>query len=340
VPFNGGAGGAVEPVAGASGDGFSNFFPRPSPDGKWIVFCKARNYMLLQPDSELYIVPAAGGTARRMRCNTSRMNSWHSWSPDGRWLVFASKANGPYTQLWLTRVDEEGNDAPAVALERLTAPDRAANIPEFVNLPVDALARIREAFMDDVSYLRAGTDQFNMREWGAAESSFRRALEINPTNPVAHFFLGSVLAMSGRAEAAGGHFASAEKTDPKRYVYPFSLGKALRDIQRIPDAVEALRRAVALGADKADAHAELGRALFDSGRMDEAKGALMKAVALDPDDVPARYSLAMVLFKAGEFKKAVSEGRKAAELAVAAGRHDQAREIRAAVDAMVRAAGG
>jgi tetratricopeptide (TPR) repeat protein len=113
VPFNEGRGGRAEPLPGASGNGMSNFFPKCSPDGKWIVFCKAKSFMLLQPDSELYILPAAGGEARRLRCNTGRMNSWHSWSPNGKWLVFSSKARGPYTQLCLTHIDEEGNSTPA-----------------------------------------------------------------------------------------------------------------------------------------------------------------------------------------------------------------------------------
>ncbi|MGH9885225.1 MAG: TolB family protein, partial [bacterium] len=99
VPFNEGRGGTAEPIAGASLNGKSNYFAKFSPDGKWIVFCKAENYMLLMPDSELYIVPAQGGEARRLRANTRRMNSWHSFSSNGRWLVFSSKANTPYTQL-------------------------------------------------------------------------------------------------------------------------------------------------------------------------------------------------------------------------------------------------
>ncbi len=67
IPFDDGRGGRAEPVEGASGNGMSNFFPKYSPDGKWIVFCKANSYMLLQPDSELFIVPAQGGTPRRLR---------------------------------------------------------------------------------------------------------------------------------------------------------------------------------------------------------------------------------------------------------------------------------
>ena len=113
-------------------------FPKFSPDGKWIIFCKAENYMLLMPDSELFIIPAAGGEARRLRANTPRMNSWHSWSSNGRWLVFSSKANTAYTQLFLTHIDENGESTPPVVLERFTGADRAANIATYndPNLPL------------------------------------------------------------------------------------------------------------------------------------------------------------------------------------------------------------
>ena len=41
-----------------------------------------------------------------MNCNTPLMNSWHSFSPNGRWLVFSSKSRSPYTQMFLTHIDE------------------------------------------------------------------------------------------------------------------------------------------------------------------------------------------------------------------------------------------
>ncbi|NQU86624.1 MAG: PD40 domain-containing protein, partial [Mariniphaga sp.] len=102
LDFNDGAGGIATPVQGASKNNVSNYFARYSPDGKWIIFCQAENYMLLQPDSKLYIMPVEGGVPRLMNCNTNNMNSWHSWSPNGKWVVFSSKKNGPYTQLYLT----------------------------------------------------------------------------------------------------------------------------------------------------------------------------------------------------------------------------------------------
>jgi dipeptidyl aminopeptidase/acylaminoacyl peptidase len=160
VPFNDGNGGKAEPIEGASDNGMSNFFARYSPDGKWIVFCKAANYMLLQPDSELYIIPVEGGKARRLRANTSRMNSWHSFSPNGKWLVFTSKAYSPYTQLFLTHIDEQGDSTPAIVLSHFTESDRAANIPEFVNAEASAIQKIRAEFLDDYSYVIAGNEFF------------------------------------------------------------------------------------------------------------------------------------------------------------------------------------
>ena len=49
----------------------SNTFPKVSPAGKWVVFVKCANGQLMRPDGELWIVPLAGGEARKMTCNTS-----------------------------------------------------------------------------------------------------------------------------------------------------------------------------------------------------------------------------------------------------------------------------
>ena len=111
----------------------SNNFPKVSPDGKWIVFVQNKTGVLMRPDSELYIVPAQGGMARRLNANQPLMNSWHSFSPNGRWLVFSSEEPVPYTRSsYLTHIDENGNDSPAILIENTTAANRAVNIPEFV----------------------------------------------------------------------------------------------------------------------------------------------------------------------------------------------------------------
>jgi len=143
MPFNEGKGGKSRPLRGASNNGMSNYFPRFSPDGKWIVYTRSRTGIMLQPDSELYIVPAGGGLERRMRCNRAKFNSWHSWSPNSKWLLFSSKANSMYTEIFLTHIDENGNDSPPVCLFRLSDDSMAANLPEFVDLNAGKIKTIQ-----------------------------------------------------------------------------------------------------------------------------------------------------------------------------------------------------
>jgi hypothetical protein len=151
IPFNDGKGGVPERIAGASENGMSNNFPKVSPDGRWIVFVQCKNGQLMRPDSQLYIVPFNGGTARRMRANTSLMNSWHSFSPNGRWLVFSSKARSPYTQMYLTHIDANGNDSPAILIDNTTAANRAVNIPEFANIAGDGIDDIQVRVADSLT---------------------------------------------------------------------------------------------------------------------------------------------------------------------------------------------
>jgi hypothetical protein len=143
VPFNGGKGGKPVPIKGASQNRDSNYLPRYSPDGRWIVFARSQTGLLLQPDSRLYIIPAKGGVARKMRCNTDIMNSWHSFSPNGKWMAFTSKVNTPLTEIFLTHIDANGNDSTPILLSRFKSKGFCANIPELVRFNRDIIKEIR-----------------------------------------------------------------------------------------------------------------------------------------------------------------------------------------------------
>jgi hypothetical protein len=211
IPFNEGRGGRAEPIAGASENGMSNTFPKVSPDGRWIVFVQARNGQLIRPDSQLYIVPAAGGQARRMRANTRLMNSWHSFSPNSRWLVFSSKNRSPYTQMYLTHIDEQGNDSPAILIDNTTAANRAVNLPEFVNVAPDGLRSLGGPAID---YYRLWDRAMYFQKAGRYEESaakWKQVLEINPEDALAHANLGLALMLSGHREEAGEHLRKAKE---------------------------------------------------------------------------------------------------------------------------------
>ena len=311
VPFNGGNGGRAEPLKGGSGNGASNYFAKYSPDGKWVVFCKARSYMLLQPDSALHIVPAAGGEARRMRCNTHRLNSWHSWSPNGRWLVFSSKANGPYTQLWLTHVDEQGRDSPPVVLDRMTAPDRAANIPEFVNARPDAITRIHEQYLDDVSYLRAGHQFYDAGQYGQAARAFRKALTFNPKSEQAHYNLGLAVQAQGKLNEAMACYVKATELRGDFSEAYNNIGMLLGRQGRYAEARAYIAKAVKHKPDNVSAHSNLGTICAIEGDLPAAVRHFQKALAIEPRYVPAHKNLAKILLSLRNPKQAKAHLEKA-----------------------------
>ena len=283
IPFNDGQGGEPQPLQGASNNGMSNYFPKYSPDGKWIVFCRAASFMLLQPDSDLYIIPADGGRARRLECNTNRMNSWHSWSPNGKWLVFSSKAYSPYTQLFLTHVDDGGRTTPPVVLSHFTSNDMAANIPEFVNAAPDAIGSIHQEFIDDLSYLQTGKWNSQDGEYDLAIRAFRKALEINPKNTEARVAWGGALLAQGRLEEAGNQFTDALARDPANKVAYFLLGAVLEKQGKFPEAMETYRRALQVDPEYALAHQSMGRLSLKTGSTDEGRKHLLEAARLDPE---------------------------------------------------------
>ncbi|NLS96864.1 MAG: tetratricopeptide repeat protein [Planctomycetaceae bacterium] len=314
VPFNGGKGGKAEPIEGASGNGKSNYFARYSPDGKWIVFCQSKSFMLLQPDSELYIIPAEGGQARRLACNTNRMNSWHSWSPNGRWLVFSSKARSLYTQLFLTHIDEAGNSSPPVALSSLTEEGRAANIPEFVNVAPDAISEIAVSFLNDTHFVRSAADFRQQLDYENAIRACRKALEINPDNADAHSALGFDLNRLGESREAEKHFRRALELDGDDWRSHEALGVMLAERGDLEEATVHFREVVRITPKSSEGCFRLGVALMDGGRLDEAKTQLAEAVRLNPLDAKAAFCLGGLHLRCGEGAEAVSCYRRTLEI--------------------------
>lgn len=181
VDFNEGMGGIPHPVKDASFNGKSNYFPKYSPNGKWIVFCQAENFMLLQPDSKLYIMKADGTNARLMNCNTENMNSWHSWSPNGHWLVFSSKEGSLYTRLYLTHIDEYGYDSPPILLENLVFDKRAVNIPEFFPGKASDFITIKDKFSNTAPYFtQLASDNIQSQHYLRADKNLNRAIALDP----------------------------------------------------------------------------------------------------------------------------------------------------------------
>lgn len=124
VPYGDRKGGSSRPVVGASDPAFNEFYPAFSPDDGFLAFSRlpsgASSYN--HASTEIFVVPAAGGTATRLAANdppacsgqTSPgvLNSWPKWAPevqsvDGRryyWISFSSSRRASRPQLYVGAV--------------------------------------------------------------------------------------------------------------------------------------------------------------------------------------------------------------------------------------------
>jgi dipeptidyl aminopeptidase/acylaminoacyl peptidase len=111
----------------------------PAPDGKAVAFVTVSiSHRMESPaDTEIFLVPAGGGTARQITHNDALEASLH-WSPDSQSLYFVVRAaagslEGPYRDVQgrLYRMNPYENDAK---IERLGA-EFAGSLEDFEILP-------------------------------------------------------------------------------------------------------------------------------------------------------------------------------------------------------------
>jgi Flp pilus assembly protein TadD len=321
IPFNEGRGGKAVPVDGASSNGMSNDFPKVSPDGRWIVWVQNKNGLLMRPDSRLFIVPFAGGKPRLMTCNTSLMNSWHTFSPNGRWLAFSSKARGPYTQLMLTHIDENGNDSPAIIVDNTTAANRAVNIPEFVNVAQDGLKNIDPQATEFYRLFDVAFKLLQNNQIPEAIAAFRKAIERDPQDPLAHYVLATALSGNDQESEALEEYRKAAALDPKNATYLDHLAVSLDLNGHADESVNAMQQAIALIPTSAEFRFNLGVVLESRGDFAAAIDPLQKAVELSHGrQWQALAELAKAFQKTGRNGEAIQALRQALQAAVA--QHD------------------
>lgn len=310
LPFNGGRGGTPVPIEGASQNGMSNSFPKVSPDGKWIVFVKSKNGQLMRPDGKLWIVPAGGGKARQMDCNTWRMNSWHSFSPNGRWLVFSSKANTPYTQMFLTHIDADGSDSPAILIPNATAANRAVNIPEFVNIPYEGLASIEVPIVRYRTFSNQGDKLFKKGELEAAVKAYLKSIENNPEFDKAYFNLGASLFNLKKYDEAIAHFKKVTELNPMDANAYYNWANALFHLGKLDEAVTQYGKALEIDPRKAEAYFQRGNALSMLNRFEEAISNYDRAMEISPSNGLFYIRSADAQIRLGRFARAVDQYKK------------------------------
>lgn len=93
--------------------GQSISWPRPSYDGRYIMYAQADYgyFSIWHPEADLWLLDLETGDTRPIdEVNSSRAESLHNWSTNSRWFLFTSRRDdGLYSRLYLAHIDEQGH---------------------------------------------------------------------------------------------------------------------------------------------------------------------------------------------------------------------------------------
>lgn len=121
-------------------------FPKPSFDGKYLMFTLSDygNFSIWHKEADLWLLDLRSGAFRNLEeVNSDDTESYHNWSSNSHWFVFSSRrGDGLYTRLYIASVDEQGRigkpfllpqQDPYIFYDQLIY---SYNVPEFVSAPV------------------------------------------------------------------------------------------------------------------------------------------------------------------------------------------------------------
>ncbi|MCR5077661.1 MAG: hypothetical protein K6A82_06455 [Prevotella sp.] len=105
--------GKVDTIVNARQMGLSANHPRPSYDGKFILFTMSHYgcFPIWHKEADQWLYDVRTGKARPLKeINSDDTDSYHNWSRNSRWIVFTSRrGNGYYTTLYLAHVNADGS---------------------------------------------------------------------------------------------------------------------------------------------------------------------------------------------------------------------------------------
>jgi len=145
-PETGTIGNDVELVIDAASMSKSVCFPKPSYDGRYLMYtlCDYGTFSIWHHESDLWLLDLQTGETRPIdEVNSDDTDSYHNWSSNSRWFVFSSRRDdGLFTRPYIAHFDENGVAGKPFMLPQRDPANyyedlfRSFNVPEFVTGPV------------------------------------------------------------------------------------------------------------------------------------------------------------------------------------------------------------
>ena len=137
----------VDTLVNADKTGKSVSWPRPSYDGRYLMYAQADYgyFSVWHPEADLWLLDLESGETRKMdEVNSDRSESLHNWSTNSRWFLFTSRRDdGLYSRVYLSYIDQQGKAAKPFLLPQRNPKEfyrrllYSYNTPDFTSRAVE-----------------------------------------------------------------------------------------------------------------------------------------------------------------------------------------------------------
>lgn len=159
-----------------------------------------------------------------------------------------------------------------------------------------------------------GQAQKDLMLLAEAETSFRKACDIDANQPIYKFNLASVLQLLDRTEEAAELYRQAVAAASGSARNLIALGRSLLDVRQFERAAECGRRAVEISEGQFEARMIWGQSLMELGEIDLAKQQIDLAIMIAPDVAEPHTLLGSILNRKGLTQEAENAFRKSISL--------------------------
>ena len=141
----------VDTLINTAATGKSVTWPRPSYDGRYIMYTQVDYgyFSIWHPEADLWLLDVQTGETRCMaEVNSPRAESLHNWTPNSRWFLFTSRRDdGLYTRVYFSSLDADGKATKPFLLPQRNPKEYyrqllySFNTPDFSSRPIVPHAR-------------------------------------------------------------------------------------------------------------------------------------------------------------------------------------------------------
>lgn len=140
-----------------------------------------------------------------------------------------------------------------------------------------------------------------------AVRAFKRAIELDPENPLPHYHLGTHQTDQGLLPHGEVNLRIAAAVEPENAEYQAALGFNYYKADKRPEATATLEAAAAAGSEDDDVFASLGYLYYFDQRLEEGRDAFARTLELNPDYAEVYNNRGYLNILLGDFEAAQAD---------------------------------